>query len=245
MSEQKPTTVERLYSKYHSFNRRTTIEDPRLREVSFRSMRRSLAGWFPADKSTVILDIACGEGALLAFLKAEGYTNLSGFDLSPENVAICHRLGLPFVEQADALEQIGAEPQRSFGLIFAIDLVEHLPKEKAAGFIEAARGALAQGGTLVLQTPNAGSLYGCYNRYYDLSHEFAVTEKSAVDLLMLGGFSADEIEVRPQWSATTCLGRLREIHLALFHWLIFLGEGSRRPRIPTGNLMIRGTRRSA
>lgn len=244
MSQQEPSTVERLYSKYNSFNRRATIEDPGVREVSFRSMRRSLAGWLPADKSTAILDVACGEGALLAFLKEDGYTDLSGFDLSPENVAICHRLGLPFVEQANALEKLAGDARRTFGLVLAIDLVEHLPKQQAAGFIESARGALAPGGSLVLQTPNAGSLYGCYNRYYDLSHEFAVTEKSAVDLLMLGGFSAEEIEVRPHWNATTWLGRLREIYLSLLHRLIFLGEGSRRPRIPTGNLLIRGTRRA-
>lgn len=244
MSQKEPTTVERLYSKYNSFNRRATIEDPRIREVGFRSMRRSLGVWFPADKSTAILDVACGEGALLALLREEGYTNLSGFDLSPENVAICHRIGLPFVQQANALEKLGAEPGRTFGLVFAIDLVEHLPKDRAAGFIEAARGMLAPGGSLVLQTPNAGSLYGCYNRYYDLSHEFALTEKSAIDLLMLGGFSPEEIEVRPHWNATTWLGRLREFHLSLLHWWIFLGEGSRRPRIPTGNLLIRGTRRA-
>lgn len=245
MSQQDPSTVERLYSKYNTFNRRATIEDPRVREVSFRSMRRSLGEWLPPEKSTAILEVACGEGALLAFLKEEGFTNLAGFDLSPENVAICHRLGLTFVEQADALAKLAGDAKRTFGLVLAIDLVEHLPKEKAAGFIEVARSSLAPGGSLVLQTPNAGSLYGCYNRYYDLSHEFAVTEKSAVDLLMLGGFSADEIEVRPHWNATTWLVRLREIYLALVHRLIFLGEGARRPRIPTGNLLIRGTRRRA
>lgn len=242
MSQQEPSTVDRLYSKYNSFNRRATIEDPRVRLVSFRSMRRSLARWLPGDKSTPILDVACGEGALLAFLKEEGYANLSGFDFSPENVAICHRLGLSFVEQANALEKFGSVSQQTFGLVLAIDLVEHLPKQKAAGFIESVRSALAPGGALVLQTPNAGSLYGCYNRYYDLSHEFAVTEKSAVDLMMLGGFSVDEIEVRPHWNATTWLGKLREVYLSLLHRLIFLGEGSRRPRIPTGNLLIRGTR---
>lgn len=245
MSPQEPSTVERLYSKYNTFNRRPTVEDPHTRLVSFRSMRRSLSPWLPADKATPILDIACGEGALLAFLKEEGYADLSGFDLSPENVAICHRLGLSFVENANALEKLGKASPRTFGLILAIDLVEHLPKQQAAGFIESARGSLAPGGALVLQTPNAGSLYGCYNRYYDLSHEFAVTEKSAVDLLMLGGFSPEEIEVRPHWNATTWIGRLREVWLSLLHRLIFLGEGSRRPRIPTSNLLIRGVRRAA
>jgi 2-polyprenyl-3-methyl-5-hydroxy-6-metoxy-1,4-benzoquinol methylase len=243
MTPPKATTVERLYAKYNSFNRRQTVEDPAVRKVSFRSMRRSLAGWLPEDRSTPILDIACGEGALLAFLKEEGYTDLSGYDLSPENVAICHRLGLPFVEQADALEKLSGAASARFGLITAIDLIEHIPKAQAAGFIESVRALLRPGGSLILQTPNAGCIYASHNRFYDLSHEFAVTEKSAVDLMMLGGFAADEVEVRPHWNATTPLGRVREWYVSLLHRMIFVGEGSRRPRIPTSNLLIRGTRR--
>lgn len=245
MNRSDSTTTERLYSQYNTFNRRTTIEDPHIRKTSFRSIRRSLSGWLPADKKAPILDVACGEGTLLAFLKNEGHAELSGFDLSPENVEICQRLGLAFVKTADVLVLLSGKPDRSYAAIFAMDLVEHLPKDKAADFIESARARLLPGGTLILQTPNAGSLYGCHNRYYDLSHEFAVTEKSAVDLLMLGGFSAGEIEVRPHWNATTWLGRLREIYLSVLHRIIFLGEGARRPRIPTSNLLIRATRRTA
>lgn len=238
------TTTERLYSKYNTLNRRATIEDPKIRQISFESMRRSLGPWLPPDRATPILDIACGEGALLAFLTDEGYTNLSGFDISPENVAICHRLGLSFVQGGDAFALLQTEEPNRFGLICAIDLIEHIPKEQAAQLIEVMRSKLQSNGSLILQTPNAGSLYASHNRYYDLSHYFAVTEKSATDLMMLGGFSIDEIEIRPHWNAVTSLGRLRELYVLLIHKLIFLGEGNRRPRISTSNLLIRGTRRS-
>jgi 2-polyprenyl-3-methyl-5-hydroxy-6-metoxy-1,4-benzoquinol methylase len=237
------TTTERLYSKYNSLNRRATIEDPKIRSISFKSMRRSLGLWLPADRETPILDIACGEGALLAFLKNEGYTNLSGFDISPENVDICHRIGLPFVQRGDAFEILRTEDASRFSLICAIDLIEHIPKEQTAQLVEAMRRQLKTNGSLILQTPNAGSLYASHNRYYDLSHHFAVTEKSAIDLMMLGGFCVDEIEIRPHWNAVTLVGRGREIYVSLIHKLIFLGEGVRRPRIPTSNLLIRGTRR--
>jgi hypothetical protein len=63
-----------------------------------------------------------------------------------------------------------------------------------------------------------------------------------MDLLMLGGFEISGIELKPAWTATTWMGRLREVHVRLCHRLIFLGEGSRRPRIPTMNLLIRATR---
>ena len=232
------TTTERLYSKYHSFNQRPAVTDPEVRRVSSLSFRRSLGDWLPRDRAVRVLDIACGEGALLHCLRSEGFSALSGFDISPENVRLCHDLGLSFVQQADAL-RLSERPESGFDLIFAFDLIEHIPKQAAAGFLEQVRAKLAPGGCIILQTPNMGSLYAAYNRYYDLSHEFGVTEKSAVDLLMLAGFGRSAIEVKPAWTATTALGRLREWYVRLLHRCIFLGEGGRRPRIPTMNLLIR------
>lgn len=96
-------TVERLYARYNTYTRRPTVQDERTRRIVFRAFERTLGPWLPADRTTPILDIGCGEGALLAFLRARGYTNLAGFDLSPENVRICHALGLDFVEQGGCL----------------------------------------------------------------------------------------------------------------------------------------------
>lgn len=238
------TTSERLYSKYHSFNRRPDLADPEVRKVSAASFRRSLGPWLPADRQVRILDIACGEGALLDFLRGEGFTNLAGFDISPENVRMCHELGLAFVEEADALQFL-ERTGPGFDLILAFDLIEHLPRQSAAGFLEQVRAKLNPGGSVILQTPNMGSVYAAHNRYFDLSHEFGVTEKSAVDLLMLAGFDSGAIEVKPSWTATTWLGFLREWHVRMLHRFIFLGEGRRRPRIPTMNLLIRATREKA
>ena len=235
------TTTERLYSNYHSLNRRPKLSSPEVRRISAASFRRSLGAWLPANRDSRILDIACGEGALLDCLRGEGFKNLLGFDLSPENVRLCHELGLDFVQQGDAL-RLSERPETGFDTILAFDLIEHLPKQSAAGFLDQVREKLAPGGSIILQTPNMGSLYASHNRYYDLTHEFGVTEKSAIDLLMLGGFEFSTIEVKPAWTATTWLGFLREWYVRLLHRIVFLGEGGRRPRIPTMNLLIRAVR---
>jgi hypothetical protein len=138
--------------------------------------------------------------------------------------------------------RLSERPESGFQLVLAFDLIEHLPKQAAASFLEQVRAKLAPGGSVILQTPNMGSLYAAHNRYYDLSHDFGVTEKSARDLLMLAGFESARIEIKPSWTATTVPGRMRELYVRLLHWLVFLGEGSRRPRIPTMNLLIRATR---
>lgn len=235
------TTIERLFEHYNTYTRRPVIDDPQVRRVVFKSFKRTLRPWLPKERTAHILDIACGEGAFLFFLKEQCYTNLYGFDLSPENVAICHRLGLDFVRVFDALEiEKFPGPPEGYDAIFALDIIEHLPKAKAAEFLDRTREQLRPGGYLVLQTPNAGFLMGTYHRYNDLSHEFILTEKTARDLLMVAGFRNEDIEIRPAWNATTFLGYLREVYLRLLHRFIFLAEDAARPTIPTKNLLIRG-----
>jgi len=238
------TTTERLFERYNTYSRRPVVDDPRVRRVVFKAFRRTLGPWLPPERTAHTLDVGCGEGAFLAFLRDLGYTNLYGFDISPENVAICHRLGLEFVRPFDALQiDEFPGPEGGFDAIFALDLIEHLPKERAAEFLEKVRARLRPGGYVVLQTPNAGYLLAGYHRYYDLSHEFILTEKSARDLLMVAGFRNEDIEIRPAWNATTPLGYLREIYLRALHRLVFLAEGASRPRIPTKNLLIRARSR--
>jgi 2-polyprenyl-3-methyl-5-hydroxy-6-metoxy-1,4-benzoquinol methylase len=238
------TTTERVIERYNTVNGRPVIGSGSTEKTIFRSFRRTLGDWLPRDRSEKILDVACGEGALLAFLTQAGYTNLSGFDLSPENVEICHRLGLAFVEKFDAL-QVAEWKGSEYDVIFAMDILEHIQKEQAAGFLETLRSKLREGGTLILQTPNMGSILGPFHRYNDLSHEFCLTEKSAADLFKMIGFRENEIEIRPSWNATTPAGYLREIYLKLIHNLVFLTEGQARPRIATKNLLIRAVNRHA
>ena len=126
----------------------------------------------------------------------------------------------------------------TFSKSFALDLVEHLPKEEAASFIEQLYHLLKAGGYVVVQTPNMGSMVGAYLRYNDLSHEFGLTENTALSLFALGGFEFNKIEVLPSWNATTTAGYLREIYLRFLHRIYFLVEGSNRPRIVTKNLLI-------
>jgi len=234
-------TRARQIEHYHSATGRPDLDDPRVRRLVWRSFERTVGPWLPADRSARILDAACGEGALLAWLRERGYTNLDGFDLSPECVAWCHRLGLTFVKQFDLL-WIAEWPEDGYNVIFLMDIVEHLPKERAAEALEAAGAKLAPGGCLVIQTPNLGSIMGAYRRYCDLTHEFGLTEKSVRDLLALAGFGRESVEVRPAWNAATPLGRLRELWLRILHRLIFLAEDQSRPRIPTKNLLVRAVR---
>lgn len=233
-------TRDAILERYHTANpQRNAGLDSRSRRVMFKSFSRTLGPWLPLDKDAPILDVACGEGALLAFLQNRGYTNLSGFDLSPENVAICHQRALTFVRQHNALCLSQLQPSDEFDAIFCLDIIEHLDKEEAVPFLRQAHSRLKNGGALVLQTPNMGSVVGLFHRYIDLTHQFALTEVSLLSLLLTAGFPPDGITIRPAWNATTPLGYLREAYLRMLHLAVYLSEGRSRPRIPTKNLLAR------
>jgi 2-polyprenyl-3-methyl-5-hydroxy-6-metoxy-1,4-benzoquinol methylase len=237
--ETEKSTRDSIVEKYHTLTRRDHGLDVQTRTVIFRAFVRTLGPWLPAAKNASILEIGCGEGHLLAFLKSLGYTNLSGFDLSPENVDFCLKRGLTFVCRHDALKLEEFSVPVQYEVIFCLDLLEHLPKERAVPFLRQVLHRLRENGYVVIQVPNMGSVVGLYHRYADLTHEYGLTERSAVTLLMAAGFREDRIAVRPAWNATTSLGYARELYLRAIHAAVWLAEGRMRPRIPTRNLLIR------
>ena len=82
------------------------------------------------DKSAKILDIGCGGGPLLLYLKAAGFTNVYGLDFSEEAVAKCVERGLSNVYVMDG-HSPKFEPE-SFDIIIASDSLEHLKNEMQA-----------------------------------------------------------------------------------------------------------------
>ena len=50
-----------------------------------------LRGWLPADKNTPVLDLGCGPGNFLFLMEKRGYTNLTGVDLSGEQIEMARQ----------------------------------------------------------------------------------------------------------------------------------------------------------
>ncbi len=147
-----------------------------------------LKGLLPPEKDTPILDVACGSGQLLYFLKQRGYTNLHGVDLSPEQVELSRQVLVDVVE-GDAIEYLVAHPSE-FELILGLDIVEHFTKDELLSFLEACFAALCPGGRLILRTTNAESPWGNVFRYGDLTHELSFSPDCLMNLLSATGFSS-------------------------------------------------------
>ncbi len=153
-----------------------------------------LRGWLPPRQDAAIADLACGAGRLLHWLKTCGYTNLTGVDISPDQVASARQV-VPIVDQADLLDWL-AERKALFDCLIGLDIIEHFTREEALRFLELCFGALKPGGRLILQTPNADSPFGLQHRYNDMTHEWAYNMNQLTRLLRRAGFTA--IEPREQ-----------------------------------------------
>jgi 2-polyprenyl-3-methyl-5-hydroxy-6-metoxy-1,4-benzoquinol methylase len=149
------TYRERIYECYASrFQDASRTFDPESARVWGRPFSRHLRGWLPDDRSAPILELACGGGRFLHFLRSKGYSSVQGIDISPEQVALSRQvMDADRVHEGDAISFLERHPA-SFSLIVALDLVEHLDKQECMQFLDVCLAALAPGGRLVLQTPN-------------------------------------------------------------------------------------------
>jgi SAM-dependent methyltransferase len=186
-SASRPDYRRRIYDRYVSDYIAHTY---RVDEAAFagyaRTWRWRLKGILPESPQSRIADVGCGNGAFLHFLKGAGYENLVGVDTSEEQLAIARTFGLPVVH-GDAFEFLRAHPGE-FEFISAFDLIEHFDKNEVLEFLDLVHQALAPGGRLLLQTPNAHSVFGARLRYADFTHEVGLTPLSITTALRVTGF---------------------------------------------------------
>lgn len=148
-----------------------------------------LKGWLSESRSDPVLDIGCGSGKLLYLLRRLGYSNLTGIDLSPEQIRIASQwLRDAVIIEGDAREFLTGSVDR-YGLICAFDVIEHFRKEEVLPFLELVYQALKPGGRFILQTPNAESPNVGSVAYADFSHEWFFTPEGLEHVLRLAGFS--------------------------------------------------------
>ena len=184
---------DRLYSSYgHDFQDAGETFD---REGALRWSRAiayRLRGWTPERKDARILDLACGSGRLLFFFSERGYKNLTGVDISPDQVSLAGQV-TPDVRQESALDHVESHPD-SYDLITSYDIIEHFEKDEALRFLDGCFAALRPGGRMILQTPNADSPMVASVRYGDFTHEICFNPNSLTRLMRMVGFC--DIEAR-------------------------------------------------
>ncbi|MBN1523368.1 MAG: methyltransferase domain-containing protein [Spirochaetales bacterium] len=149
--------------------------------------RKRFRNILPRDKSKKIIDIACGGGHFLYFLQQEGYTNTEGIDISPEMINFSRSIGIKNIKQSDLMRFL-PKHKKSYDMIIAHDIIEHLTKDEIVRFLELIHTALKSDGKVLIATINNQTLFGSRDRYIDFTHETGFTALSLREILSACGF---------------------------------------------------------
>lgn len=137
-------------------------------------------------KDSAILELGCGRGYMLEYLRNHGFNNMKGIDISDEQVKIAQKKGID-VEVTDAIDYLKNSKEK-FKVIVALDFVEHFYKEELITLFEGIYNNLQYGGLFFFHTLNGQTILSPNLIYGDLTHLTIFTPNSAQQLLRAVGF---------------------------------------------------------
>jgi 2-polyprenyl-3-methyl-5-hydroxy-6-metoxy-1,4-benzoquinol methylase len=142
-------------------------------------------GWLPAVPATPVLDIGCGSGQFLYFLREQGFTDTTGLDLDVAQVDVARALGLS-AHCADVQDFLRSDANR-YGLVAMLDILEHFTRAELFPLLTAVADRLLPGGRVIASVPNAESPDANRAIYADITHEIAFTPTSLTELFFCHG----------------------------------------------------------
>jgi SAM-dependent methyltransferase len=174
----------RAYSTSHSGRRNASVEAV--------WVKRYIVPLLPADQSSIILDVGCGQGTVVRTLQELGYANAIGVDISPEQVALAEADGINGIYRGDFHEFL-RERRGSIGAVLATDVLEHCTKNEVLAAFDAVHDGLEPGGVFIARVPNAGSPFVGRIQRGDFTHETEFAAGSLRQISNVAGFSSSTL----------------------------------------------------
>lgn len=171
-----------------------TTTSSRGREINLRhfedseeGLRRRLGPWLPR-RGTRVLDLGSGLGELLHLCGSLGCTERVGVNLCSDEIDAARPFVAATFECMDVLDYLRST-ERTFDWIGALNILEHLEKDKLVEVLRLAGERLSPDGVIVAMVPNAISPFGSLTRHWDFTHEWAFTPNNFLQLAPITGFS--------------------------------------------------------
>jgi len=138
-----------------------------------------------------ILEIGFGNGTFAGWAKANSLDYM-GIEINPELVQRACEHGISAVIASGDLRE--AIPQRTFDVIVAFDVIEHMDLNDIINLLEQIRCLLKQGGLFIARIPSGDSPFSGAIQYGDITHRTILGSSAVRQLAAIIGF--DLIQVR-------------------------------------------------
>lgn len=189
-----------------------------------RDYDRVYSKLLPLNKEAKILDVGCGAGFFLHYLKQKGYTNYYGIDISLECAEFVKNNVTERVEIADVFDFLKMKSNQ-FDVIIGNDVIEHIPKDKTLRFLNLVYSSLKLNGRCILKTGNMSAPFPVELRYIDFTHETGFTEISLAQIFKIANFVNVRVFAMPLTGRSKIIWPLRQF----FVYKLLLGASNISP----------------
>ena len=187
-----------------------------------------------AAKVQSVLDLGCATGLLSNYLCQRGCRDVVGVDVNEQLIEVARR-NVPAQFVADDAAHYLATCGRKFDVIFMLDLLEHVPREKIVELLRLARQAVNDGGFVLVRTPNMNCFLSAGQFYGDWTHLTPFTERALEHVARQAGFS--RLVHCNQFRMQNFKGKIRACINAVLLWVTFRLRGGHQPKVYQRNLV--------
>jgi O-antigen chain-terminating methyltransferase len=217
-----PYTRARLDPQDFYFQLQGTFQSSVQADVDRLEMYRSaIANLDPKLPEGTWFDIGCGRGKWMKLARNAGH-EAAGVDSNPAAIAQCRDAGFD-VTEGDALAFLQSAEDRSFAVVTAFHVLEHVPFEYCLNLVYQIARTLKPGGVFLIETPHPANLLMAAEQFWiDPTHNRPLPLPLMVFLFEYCGLQvAHTFEVNPRPESEHL--PLRELDLASRLDLILYG----------------------
>jgi len=201
--------MSKFYSNYWEFK---GYETPTLKPKNSRDFDREIWDRAHCKADMRFLEVGCGTGQVLGYLRSKGAKDVTGIDQDPVLAEFIPEAAQNDFQAIDINEFLaGPGKTARFDRIFLFDVLEHFTPVDGQKLLKKLGANLAPGGGILLKMPNMSSPWGAQHQFGDLTHVAAYTPTSIRQLAL-------SVELTCVWCAPNIQGSpMRRILDPLFH----------------------------
>lgn len=161
---------------------------PQVKDKHLRQFDREFLRPAAADPSMSVLEIGCGTGIFLRYLKARGFTDVTGLDSDAGLAPVLDDLAPFAIHLTDGASFLAGSPDARFDRVALFDVAEHLTPAQLKDLMGAVHRVLKPGGRVVLRSPNCASPWGLKMQFDTFDHITPITANRLRELADATGF---------------------------------------------------------